>query len=104
MKRVAEVFDIARSHLSERLATGPRCRPSRYANAQDEDLLPLIREIVDGRLTHGHRRVGALPNRRLVELGQARANHKRVYLVMRFHGLPLVWHSNYGQSGRMKAR
>lgn len=60
MKRVAEALDVARSQLSARLATGPRNRPSRYSKAQDEVLLPLIREIVDGRLTYGYRRVCAL--------------------------------------------
>lgn len=78
MKRVAEAFDEARSQLSERLASGPRNRPPRYSKAQDEVLRPLIREIVDGRLTYGYRRVCVLLNRHLVELGQARVNHKRV--------------------------
>jgi hypothetical protein len=75
VKRVAEAFDVSRSQLSERLATGPRNRPLCYSKARDEVLLPLIREIVDGRLTYGYRRVCALLNRRLVELGQARVNH-----------------------------
>ena len=39
MKRVAEAFDVARSQLSERLATGSKNRPSRYSKAQDEVLL-----------------------------------------------------------------
>lgn len=93
MKRVAEAFDVARSQLSERLATGPRNRPPRYSKAQDEVLLPLIRGIVDVRLTYGYRRVCALLNRRLVELGQARVNHKRVYRIMRLHGLLLARHT-----------
>jgi hypothetical protein len=33
------------------LAVDPRKRSPRYSKAQDEVLLPLIREIVDGRLT-----------------------------------------------------
>ena len=90
MKRVAEAFDVASSQLSERLATGPKNRPSRYSKAQDEALLPLICEIIDGRLTYGYRRVCALMNRRLVELRQARVNHKRVYRIMRLHGLLLA--------------
>ncbi|WP_243438462.1 IS3 family transposase [Fundidesulfovibrio soli] len=93
VKRVAEAFDVARSQLSERLATGPRNRPSRYSMAQDEVLLPLIREIVDGRLTYGYRRVCALLNRRLVSMGQPRVNHKRVYRIMRLHGLLLARHT-----------
>jgi len=51
VKRVAEALDVARSQLPERLSTGPRDRPFSYSKAQDEVLRPLIREIVDGRLT-----------------------------------------------------
>lgn len=93
MKRVAEALDVARSQLSGRLSTGPRPRPSRYFKAQDEVLLPLIRETVDGRLTYGYRRVSALLNRRLVAMNQPRVNHKRVYRIMRLHGLLLARHT-----------
>ena len=93
MKRVAEAFDVARSQLSERLATVQITRPSRYSKAQDEVLLPLLREIVDQRLTYGYRRVCALLNRRLVAMGQSRVNHKRVYRIMRLHGLLLARHT-----------
>jgi hypothetical protein len=37
--------------------------------AQDADLLPLIRTIVDARPTYGYRRVWALLNRKLRVLG-----------------------------------
>lgn len=93
MKRVAEAFDVARSQLSQRLATSQKNRPSRYSKAQDEVLLPLIREIVDARLTYGYRRVWAMLNRRLVEMGQPRVNHKRVYRIMRLHGMLLARHT-----------
>jgi len=93
VKRVAETLDVARSRLSERLVTGQRDRPIRYSKAQDEVLLPLIREIVDERLTYGYRRVCALLNRRLAALGQSRVNHKRVYRIMRLHGLLLIKHT-----------
>jgi len=62
VKRVAEAFAVSRSQLSDRLATGPRSRPFHYSKAQDEVPLPLIRELVDGRLTYGYRRVCALLN------------------------------------------
>lgn len=93
MKQVAEAFDVARPQLSERLAAGPRSRPPRYSKAQDEVLLPLIREIVNGRLTYGYRRVCALLNRRLVGLGHAQVYHKRAYRTMRLHGLLLARHT-----------
>ena len=39
--------------------------PPRYSKAEDEVLLPLIRDIVDHRLTNGYRRICAVLNRRL---------------------------------------
>jgi len=90
VKRVAETLNVARSRLSERLVNGQRDRPIRYSKAQDEVLLPLIREIVDERLTYGYRRVCAMLNRRLSALGRSRVNHKRVYRIMRLHGLLLA--------------
>lgn len=57
MKRVAEALEVARSQLSERQANVQAKRPYRYSKAHDKILLPLIREIIDGRLTDGYRRV-----------------------------------------------
>lgn len=93
MKRIAEALDVARSRLAERIASVPRKRPLRYSKAQDEVLLPLIREIVDERLTYGYRRVCAMLNRRLVLMELARVNHKRMYRIMRLHGLLLARHT-----------
>lgn len=58
--------------------------------------MPLSREIVDGRLTYGYRRVCALLDRRLVALGHARVDHKRAYRIMRLHGLLLARHTGSG--------
>ena len=77
MKRIAEALNVARSRLAERLAGEPKRRSPRYSKAEDEKLLPLIREIVDARLTYGYRRVCALLNSRLEVLGLASVNHKR---------------------------
>ena len=93
MKRVAEAFEVARSRLAQRAAEAPGTRPPRYSMADDAFLLPLIREIVDDRLTYGYRRVCAVLNRRLGELGRAAVNHKRVYRIMRLHGLLLTRHT-----------
>lgn len=93
MKRIAEALEVSRSRLSERVRDVPRKRPPRYSKAEDEALLPLIRDIVDGRMTYGYRRVCAVLNRCLAETGRARVNHKRVYRIMRLHGLLLVRHT-----------
>ena len=93
MKRVAEALEVSRSRLIERVGSKPRTRPPRYSKAEDEMLLPLIREIIDERPTYGYRRTYAVLNRRLEESGRPRVNHKRVYRIMRLHGLLLTRHS-----------
>lgn len=62
MKTIADVLGVARSHLHERVrrSTAPR---RHYRKAADEELLPLIRRVVDERPTSGYRRVTALVNR-----------------------------------------
>jgi len=93
MKRVAEALEVSRSRLAERMGSEPKSRPPRYDKAEDDVLLPLIREIIDERLTYGYRRVCAVLNRRLSATGRPRVNHKRVYRIMRLHGLLLSRHS-----------
>ena len=43
-----------------------------YRKPDDEDLLPLVRRLVDERPTYGYRRITALANRELVENGRSR--------------------------------
>lgn len=93
MKRIAETLEVSRSWVAERKARNARPRPTRYSKAEDEALLPLIRQIVDARLTYGYRRVCAILNRRLEEAGRPQVNHKRVYRIMRLHGLLLARHT-----------
>lgn len=92
MKTIADVLGVARSHLHERVhrPTAPR---SHYRKAADEELLPLIRRVVDERPTYGYRRVTVLVNRLLAAEGKATANHKRVFRIMKQQGLLLQRHS-----------
>jgi len=62
MKTIANVLGVARSHLHERVHRPTAARGS-YCKAADEELLPLIRRLVDERPTYGYRRVTALVNR-----------------------------------------
>ena len=98
MKTIADVLSVARSHLHERVhrPTAPR---RHYRKAADEELLPLIRRVVDERPTYGYRRVTALVNRLLTAEGKPTANHKRVFRIMKQQGLLLQRHS-----GRRKGR
>ena len=49
MKRIAEVFDVARSRLAERMGKHPAKRLPRYSKEQDSVSLPFLREITDER-------------------------------------------------------
>ncbi len=92
MKAVAEVLGVARSNLIERLNGSAKPR-RRYHKAQDAAVLPLVRRLVDARPTYGYRRIAALVNRQLAADGAAPANHKRIYRLMKAHGLLLEKHS-----------
>jgi transposase InsO family protein len=98
VKRVADVLGVARSHLHERVRRTATPR-SHYRKAADEELLPLIRRLVDERPTYGYRRITALANRALAAEGRPAANHKRIFRIMRCHGLLLQRHT-----GRRKGR
>jgi putative transposase len=93
MKAIADTMGVARSHLRERMKPKTQSVRSRYNKADDAWLLPLIRELVDGRATYGYRRIGALLNRKLGEMGKPAVNHKRVYRIMRQNGLLLTRHT-----------
>ncbi len=93
MKAIADTMGVARSHLIERMKPKTQSVRSRYNKADDAWLLPLIRELVDCRMTYGYRRIGALLNRTLQGIGKAAVNHKRVYRIMRQNGLLLTRHT-----------
>ena len=71
MSTIAKTLGVARSNLIERRNRSAKPR-GRYRKAEDADLLPLIRAIVDERPTYGYRRVCALANRKLRAGGKRR--------------------------------
>ena len=93
MKAIADTMRVARSHLVERMKAGETPARCRYHKTDDAWLLPLIRELVDGRMTCGYRRICALLNRKLEGMEKPAVNHKRVYRIMRQNGLLLTRHT-----------
>lgn len=93
MTRIAQALGVSRSHLAERKADQTAARPCQYRKERDDELLRLIRDILDERQTYGYRRVLVLLNRQLALAGQPCVNHKRVYRIMRQNGLLLARHS-----------
>ena len=84
MTAITDALGVSRSNLYAKRGSTPR---RRYRKGEDDVLLPLIREIADTRLTYGYPRITALLNRKLLELGRPRVNHKRVYRIMAINNL-----------------
>jgi transposase InsO family protein len=60
---------------------------------EDAQYLPLLRRILDERMTYGYRRVTALLNRALKAEGKPLVNHKRIYRIMKMNNLLLQRHT-----------
>jgi len=88
VRRVAEVLEVSRSQLHERLRNSGKPRLC-YHKAEDAELLGSVRQLVDERPTYGYRRIGALLNRERAAAGLSRLNHKRMYRLMAQNGLLL---------------
>jgi putative transposase len=88
MSRVAEVLGASRSQLHAR-TTGRSKSRGPYLKAEDPELLPVLRRLVDARPTYGYRRIAALLNRERRGAGLAPVNRKRVLRILGQHGLTL---------------
>ena len=88
MSRVAEALEVSRSQLHARASGASRPRGP-YHKAEDAELLPAIRRIVDERPTYGHRRIAALLNRERRAAGLPAVNRKRVLRILGQQGLTL---------------
>lgn len=86
MKAISDTLDVARSNLYS--AEGKKRGP--YRKAEDDVLLPLIREITDAKASFGYPFVTAMLNRRLKTEGKQTVNRKRVYRIMKQNELLLT--------------
>ena len=91
------MLGVSRSNLIDRLEQRTKARGP-YRKAEDAALLPLIRAVVDERLTYGYRRVTALVNRKLRQAGRPTVNAKRVLRIMQRHALTLERHTGLPSS------
>ncbi len=89
MKTITDTLRLARSNIAERIKG---TRPKRGPQNRDGDLelTAEIRRLVDARPTYGYRRIAALLKRERRAAGQAPINAKRVYRLMKRHGLLLA--------------
>ncbi len=102
MTAVAHAAGVARSTLTARsvpAAPRRRGRPPR----PDVELLGQIQAVIGDMPTYGYRRVHAILRRAAREGGPPAPNHKRVWRVMRAHGLLLRRHAG-GEARRHDGR
>jgi hypothetical protein len=88
VKAVTDTLGVARSNVVERLA---QARTTRGAQEREGDdaLAAEIRALVDQRPSYGYRRITALIRRARRSAGGDAVNAKRVYRLMKKHGLLL---------------
>ena len=96
MKTVADALGVARSNLAEQLAAAPSEERRGRKPQPESELLAEINEIITTMPTYGYRRVHALIRRRRARDNAPAVNVKRVYRVMKAHGLLLQCHSGNG--------
>ena len=82
-KRVTEALKISRSNLYQ----NPKPQPQNYQRMDDGEALVEIKEVAKDRATYGYRRTTALLNQKRERNGFSRRNKKKVYRLMRTHGL-----------------
>jgi transposase InsO family protein len=92
VKTVSTTLGVARSNVLER-RDGKRPRRGAQERAGDVDLAGAIRRLVDARPTYGYRRIAALLKRERRSEGNVPVNTKRVYRLMKKHGLLLERHT-----------
>jgi len=104
VKTVAEALGVARSNLVVQVAAATTRHRRGRRPAPEEQLLAEITKIIAGQPTYGYRRVHALLRRRRAEEDGALVNVKRVYRVMKAHGLLLQRHTGGGEERRHDGR
>ncbi len=88
MKQVTDTLGLARSNAER--DKGSRSKRGLQTREGDLELVAEIRRLVDARPIYGYRRIAALLKRERRSDGLATVNAKRVYRLMKRHGLLLA--------------
>jgi putative transposase len=92
MKTVTDTLGLARSNIADRVK-GVRPKRGPQTREGDLELAADVRRLVDARPTYGYRRIAALIKRERRSAGDTPVNAKRVYRLMKKHGLLLARHT-----------
>ena len=98
----ASALGVSRPHLSSQLKASPRRRGR--PPLPDAELLASIVALIAGLPSYGYRRVHALLRREAEREGRAAPNVKRVYRIMKVHGLLLQRHAGGAEERRHDGR
>jgi putative transposase len=93
---------VSRPHLSSRQRAVPRRRGR--PPLPDADLLAAIQTLIADLPTYGYRRVHALLRRQAEREGRPSPNVKRIYRVMKLHGLLLHRHAGGAETRRHEGK
>lgn len=91
MSVISRSLEVSRSNLYAQCHAS--AKGSRPSPKDDRWLLPMIRTLVDQRPTYGYRRITAMLRNTLLQQHRPAVNHKRVYRIMKCHGLLLQRHA-----------
>lgn len=103
MKTVCTALNVARSNITVR-AKASLAKPLGRPPQPEADLIAEIRAVIGSMPTYGYRRVWAVLRREADAQGRARPNHKRIYRVMKAHGLLLQRHAGGADERRHNGR
>ncbi len=103
MSAVANALGVSRQHLSSARRKAPARRRGRPP-LPEEELVARIQALIAELPTYGYRRIHALLRRQARNGGPSAPNAKRVYRVMKVHGLLLQRHSGKADDRRHDGR
>jgi putative transposase len=97
MKTVCDALGVARSNVAEKIKTRSEKLKAGRPPLPETELLASIKAIIGEMPTYGYRRVWAILRRMAEAEGRQAPNHKRVYRVMKAHGLLLTRCADRGE-------
>ena len=93
MTAVCETLGVARSNIADRIKAPFRQQKRGRPFADDADLVAAIKIVIGTMPSYGYRRVWAVLRRKAELEDRQPPNHKRLYRVMKAHGLLLARHA-----------